>query len=216
VAFLLLAVPAAALEVPETRLSLEVSAPLPPGFVAAALPPRFVLLEDGRVFTGGTSRMAAGRLEKDEVKELEKRLEQVRKLPGLGQSIAFGDAPAPRSRLQAPRDRIDVVVTGDPASAPAALQPLAALVRDLLAFHHPSLRPYEPSAYAVLAREAPLPGGCRSWSLPVPLADAVAGGRTVESKDAHGWPTGAAPAAVCDGERRFVIALRPLLPGERP
>jgi len=38
----------------------------------------------------------------------------------------------------------------------------------------------------------------------------------VSASEAHDWPTGAAPAAVCDGDRRFVVTLRPLLPGERP
>ena len=107
-------------EVPGALLTLEVSAPLPAGFVVSALPPRFVLLEDGQVFVGGASSVGAGRLDKAEVKALEERLALVRKLPGLGSTIAFGGALAPRSHLLAPKSKLDVVATGDPASAPPA------------------------------------------------------------------------------------------------
>ena len=55
-------------EVPGALLTLEVSAPLPAGFVVSALPPRFVLLEDGQVFVAGASSVGAGRLDKAEVK----------------------------------------------------------------------------------------------------------------------------------------------------
>ncbi len=208
--------PNEAAEAPEVLLTLEVSGPLPTGYVASALPPRFVLLEDGQVFVGGTSQLAAGRLDKAEVKAFEQRLAALRKLPGLGRTIAFGGAPAPRSHLQAPKSKLDVVTTGDSAAAPPGLRPLATLVRDLSSFHHPSLRPYEPAAFLLLVKEGPLLGGCRPWSLPVPLAEALAGPRAVSASEAHDWPTGATPAAVCDGDRRFVVSLRPLLPGERP
>src|SRR5438309_764640 len=114
-------------EVPGALLTLEVSGPLPAGFVASALPPRFVLLEDGQVFVGGATLVGAGRLDKAEVKALEERLALVRKLPGLGGTIAFGSAPAPRSRLLAPKSKLDVVATGDPASSAPALRPLANL-----------------------------------------------------------------------------------------
>src|SRR5882724_6898042 len=203
-------------EVPGALVTLEVATPLPLGYVPSALPSRFVLLEDGHVFVGGTSQMAAGRLDKAEVQSLEQRLLLVRKLPGLAAVIAFGDAPSPRFHLRATRSKLDLVVTGDPAAGPPALRPLAALLRDLSTFHHSSLRLYEPASFLLEAREAPLVGGCRPWRLPVPLADALAGPRTVDARTASDWPTGSLPAAVCDGDRRFVVTLRPLLPGERP
>jgi hypothetical protein len=59
-------------------------------------------------------------------------------------------------------------------------------------------------------------GGCRPWRQTVPLAEVLAGPRTVDARSAYDWPTGALPAAVCDGDRRYVVTLRPLLPGERP
>ena len=49
-----------------------------------------------------------------------------------------------------------------------------------------------------------------------PGAEAVSGPRAVGASDAFDWPSGAVPAAVCEGERRFVVTLRPLVPGERP
>lgn len=207
---------AGAAEVPDMLLTLEVTAPMRAGFEPSALPPRFVLFEDGQVFVGGTSEMAAGRLDKAEVRALERRLDALRKRPGLGGPIVLGSGASPRFRLQAPRKKVDVVVTGDPAAAPSALRPLAAFLGELSSFHHPSLRPYEPATLALTVREAPLPGGCRGWTLPVPLAEALAGPRAVAASEAHEWPRGAVPAAVCDGDRRFVVTLRPLLPGERP
>ncbi len=106
-------------EVPGALVTLEVATPLPLGYVPSALPSRFVLLEDGHVFVGGTSQMAAGRLDKAEVQSLEQRLLLVRKLPGLAAVIAFGDAPSPRFHLRATRSKLDLVVTGDPAAGRA-------------------------------------------------------------------------------------------------
>ncbi|HSD28854.1 MAG TPA: hypothetical protein VLL75_16250, partial [Vicinamibacteria bacterium] len=102
--------------------------------------------------------------------------------------------------------------------------PLASLLADLLRHHHPSLRPYQPTSYAMTVREARLVAGCRAWGFAFPVAEALAGPRAVTAEEAKGWPTGARPASVCvDGagasagaSRRYVVALRPLLPGERP
>ena len=108
------------------------------------------------------------------------------------------------------------MVTGDPAGAAPGQQPLAALIKDLAAFSHPSLRPYEPGHYALSAKEGTLPGGCRPWTLRFAPGDAVAAPRQVDAQTAVGWPTGATPASVCAGEKRYVVTLRPLLPGEKP
>ena len=149
------------------------AAPGTPGSDPAAAPPRFVLLKDGQVFAGGTERIEAGRLEKGEASALEKRAEAVRKLPGISSSpVALGGDPSRTMRLRLPEERVDVVATGDPAQAPPALGPLASLLSDLLSFHHPSLRPYEPTSYAMTVREARLAGGCRTW----PFAFSIAAG----------------------------------------
>jgi hypothetical protein len=65
-------------------------------------------------------------------------------------------------------------------------------------------------------REARLAGGCRAWSFSFPIAEALAGPRAVPAADAAGWPTGAMPALVCVDDRRYLVTLRPLLPGETP
>jgi hypothetical protein len=209
--------PSRAADAPEAILVLEVAVPPTLGTVPAAAPRRFVLLGDGQVFAGGTSRIAAGRLGKEEVRALEDRVALVRKLPGLGSSISFGEPATLRFRLQVGKGKpLDLAMAGDPARASPGLAPLVSLVQDLAAFSHPSLRPYEPAHYALSAQEGTLAGGCRPWTLPVTPGDAVAGARSIDAQAAIGWPTGATPASVCVGEKRYVVALRPLLPGDRP
>jgi hypothetical protein len=204
-------------EVPGTLLVLEVATPPTLGTLPAAAPRRLVLLEDGRVFVGGTSRVAAGQLSKEETRALEDRVALVRRLPGLGSSIAFAEPATPRYRLQVVKGKpLDLVMTGDPARASAGLAPLVSLVQDLASFAHPSLRPFEPAHYAITAQEGTLAGGCRPWTFPLTPSDAVSGGRSIDAQAASGWPTGATPASVCAGEKRYVVALRPLLPGEKP
>jgi hypothetical protein len=70
---------------------------------------------------------------------------------------------------------LDLRITGDPGSASAALRPLAALLERLLRFDHPSLRPYVEASFALLAREATHPGGCRLWTLTATPAEAASG-----------------------------------------
>jgi hypothetical protein len=207
---------AGASEIPGAVIVLE-AAPGTPGSDPAGAPPRFVLLKDGQVFVGGTSLVEAGRLEKSEAQALAKRAAALRKLPGMGAPVAFGGAPDRAYRLSVLEgDPLEIVATGDPARAPVATLPLATLVAELERFRHPTLRPYAPASYALSVREAKLAGGCRTWTLPVPLADALAGGRSVAALDAASWPTGALPASVCVDERRYSVTLRPLLPGEHP
>jgi hypothetical protein len=120
-------------------------------------------------------------------------------------------------RLLFPRERpSEISVTGDPAAAPASLAPLASLLSDLLSFHHPSLRPYTPTAFAMTVREGRLRGGCRPWRFVFPIEEALAGPRVLSAVDASDWAQGAIPASVCVDDRRYVVTLRPLLPGESP
>jgi hypothetical protein len=174
------------------------------------------MLDDGQVFVGGTSRLAAGRLSAPEKKELERRVAEVRKLPGLTGAVTLGPGNV-RRRLFLRKGRpLDAVLTGDPAGAPASLKPLAALVESLAGFQHPSLKPYEPSSYAMSAKEGELPGGCRPWNRPEPLDTAVFAPRVLPAAGFGDWPTGATPASVCLGDKKYVVTFRPLLPGERP
>jgi len=203
-------------EVPEATLVLEATVGVPATLPSGA-PPRFLLRRDNSVFVGGSDQIYSGLLSKDEVKALERRVKDLRKAGILGPSVSFGDDTTKRFRLRLLEDAArDVVITGDPATAPPELQALALLVSDLARFDHPSLRPWPPAEYAVSAREGVLVGGCREWFLPVPFDDVLAGPRRLAADDAERWPKGANPASVCWEGRRYVVTLRPLLPGEQP
>jgi hypothetical protein len=213
---LVAALPAPAGDIPEAAIVLEAT-PGTPGSDPSTAPPRFVLLKDGQVFVGGTARLEAGRLEKREASVFLKRAEAVRKLPGLSPTVSLGGDPTRTVRLRLLDGKpLEVVVTGDPTAGPPALAPLAALLVDLLRFDHPSLRPYAPTSYVLAVREGRLVGGCRAWGFAFPIAQALAAPPTVSAAEASGWPTGGFPASVCADDRRYVVTLRPLLPGERP
>lgn len=213
---LLLLAPSAAAEVADAEILLEVSQVTLPHQVAAAQPVRFLLTREREVFIGGSQHLLSARLEKDDLRRVESLAKRVRKLKGLGETVSLGPGSG-EYRLYLRRGRPPrLVASGDPERASAALRPLADLILALERFYHPALRPYAPTSYAVVAREAPLSGGCRAWTLPLPLAEALAGGRSVAPQQLVGWPTGADPAAVCADGRRFVVAFRPLVPGERP
>lgn len=213
-AALVAASPAAAQDL---YLSLEAALPDRPDLVAEGAPRRLVLLEDGSLYVGGTQHVAAGRLDKSELKEIGKRLDKLRKgTPGLGGSVSFGPGTQRQRLVVAKGKPIDVVVTGDPAQAPPELRLLAGLVADLAAYQHPSLRPYRPAFYALRAREETLPGGCREWTFPISAEQAVAAAQPLAAAEAAGWPSGAQVASACVGDKRYAVTLRPLLPWEKP
>ena len=223
--------PLGAGEIPGAVLVLEI-APGTPGSDPSGAPPRFVLMKDARVFVGGSSVLETGRLEKSEAQALQKRASALRKIPGIGSGISFGGADVSPLRLRLlEAEPLEIVANGlppqvgpnlaagDPAAPPAVpapLAPLATLLQDLAHFDHPSLRPYAPASYSLTVREARLVGGCRAWSFPFPLGEALAAPRSLAAVEALGWPTGAMPASVCADDRRYVVTLRPLLPDERP
>jgi hypothetical protein len=208
--------PAGAAELSGEALVLEAVTPYAPGQVWSAAPPRFVLLEDGQVFVGGSTGLLAGRLEKDEVKALESELDALRKATNVGSSVVFGDGEQ-RFRLRASKGKgLDLVATGDPAKANATLRPLAAFIARLAAFEHPGLKPYAATAYLVSAKEGASAGGCRAWNLPVSPSEITTGARTIPAAALETWIGGVFPTAACVGERRYVVTLRPLLPGEKP
>jgi hypothetical protein len=218
VGLLLLAAPASARagELQDAVLVLQAS-PGTPGAEKTAAPVRFALLKDGRVFVGGTSVVEAGQLERREASALRKQAENLTRLAGFSEAISLeGDASrSVRLRLLEGR-RFDLTVTGDLGTARGTLAPVASFLSDLMGFDHPSLRPFVPARYGLGVREATLVGGCRSWAFSVPIADALGGRNTVPASEAEGWPTGALPASVCVGNRRYVVTLRPMLPGEQP
>lgn len=209
---------AAAGEVRSAVAVLEVLTRALPHHVPESAPVRFALLEDGQVFVGGSRSLFAGKLSSREVRDLEKQLADVRKVPGLGGAIATGPGDGRRRlRLFKGGRPLDVTVTGDLAGVRPEVRPLATLLSDLERFWHPSLRPYEPQTYALSAREGTLRGGCRRWRAETPsVAESVFAPVAVPAAVAAGWPTGAAPASVCAGDRTYVVTLRPLLPVEQP
>ena len=203
-------------DVPGAAIVLEAD-PGPPGSDPTGAPPRFVLMKDGQVFVGGTAHVEVGRLDKAESSALLKRADAVRRLRGLSSPVSLGGEASRTLRLRLLDGKpLELVVKGDPEEASPALAPLATLLADLLRYHHPSLRPYAPASYAMAAREARLVGGCRAWGFTFPITEALAAPRAVPAEEAKGWPTGARPASVCVDGHRFVVTLRPLLPGERP
>ncbi|MFS8068621.1 MAG: hypothetical protein ACMG6S_19865 [Byssovorax sp.] len=211
----MMATPAAA-EIPKAVVILESRSAALPGQVPEAAPPRFVLLEDGQVYVGGTHDLVTARLAGRDLKDLERRISDVRKLPAIAGVITVGPGTAVRRLYLGKGRALDIRIEGDLHAAPPALRPLADLVLDLERFHHPALRPYAPAQLALHAEEGSLPGGCRPWNRPEPIEGSVFAPQVVNAADFAAWPTGAAPASVCAGDRRFVVTLRPLLPGEKP
>jgi hypothetical protein len=205
-----------AADVPGAIAVLEVEAPTIPGHVADGAPLRFVLMEKGQVFVGGSSEVAAGQLSSSELKALEKRLTDVRKLPGIASTVALGGGTRRHHLIVRKGRPLDVTITGEPADAPPPLKPLAALLEELSSFDHPSLRRWAPENYALRAREGKLPGGCRAWPYEEALAGTDFAPRTVPAAQAQYWPTGTAAASVCQGDKSWIVTLRPLLPGETP
>jgi len=198
-------------------LTLEGGIAPAPGLAPAVAPRLLQVFDDGTFYIGGTQHLATGRLEKGELKAIEKRLEKIRKQqPGLAASVAFGAGPQKYRLVVAKGKPLEVTTTGDPDLAPFNLRLLAALVADLASFSHPSLHPYHPAFYALRAQEGRLAGGCRYWSFPVSLELSLAAPQPVSAAAAGDWPTGAVAASVCANDKSYVVTLRPLLPGERP
>jgi hypothetical protein len=210
----------------EGALLMIEAAPGTPGSEPQGAPPRFALLEDGQVFVGGTSSLETTRLSKDELQPLRKRIEAVRKAverngppsPDPGASairVRFLGVRPVEALLDSSRLNVRLPTAGG-AVPPPALQQLEALVGDLLRYDHPGLVRYGPASYALSAQRRALVGGCRPWTLAFRIEDALAAPVAVYARDVVGWPTGAMPASVCVDDKRFVVTLRPLLPGERP
>jgi hypothetical protein len=205
-----------AAEIPKALVVLERLSGPAPGGVGDGVPPRFVLLEDGQVFVGGSRELLTAKLAGGELKALERRISDVRKLPGLAGSLTLGPGET-KHRLLLRRGRpIQMTLTGDPAQSPPALRALGDLLVDLPRFDTPGLRPYQPTHFAVSAREGTLAGGCREWPFPDPPDRLAFAPRVMAAADVRGWPSGSTPASVCANDKTYVVTLRPLLPGETP
>ena len=203
-------------EIPKAAVVLERLSGAPPGGAPEGIPPCFVLLEDGQVFVAGSSQVLTGKLAGGELKALERRIADARKLPGLTGTVTLGPGDV-KHRLLLRRGRpIQMNITGDPAQSEPALRPLGDLLVDLPRFDAPGLKPYQPTHYAMSAREGTLAGGCRPWPFPDPPDRMAFVPRVVAAAEVRGWPSGATPASVCANDKTYVVTLRPLLPGETP
>jgi hypothetical protein len=205
--------------IPNAIVVME-AAPGTPGSDPAFAPPRFALLKDGQAFVGGTSRLETVRLEKGELSALRRRVDAARKAIGRSPAVKLGDG-GPAVRLRFGEEEAVEVSLGREPSLPAAPraepEPVSALVLELLSWRHAGLVPYAPQSFAMTLREGALAGGCRPWSFTPSIAEARSATRVVPAEQAQGWPTGALPASVCGpDDRRYVLTLRPLLPGEQP
>jgi hypothetical protein len=180
-----------------------------------AAPPRFVLLEDGRFFVGGSSAIASGQLDGNEHKSLRKMVESILKRKDLAANIELG--PGETQYRLAFRKGEPITATGDPRNAPyGAARDVARLVLTLLEFDHVTLTPIEPEQLLLIVHQGEdLRGGCRPWTLPVTPLDALPAPRLVNASDVVGWPRGSTPASVCAQGKLYVVGLRPLLPVER-
>jgi hypothetical protein len=206
----------AAADAPSTVLELRASTPFAPLQDWSGAPPRFVLMDDGQVFVGGSKELFAGQLEKEEVRAFESQADAVRKMPGLAAVVSFAEGEEPSFHLRGGKGKpLDVRATGDPAKAGPALRPLADLLDKLLRFDHASLRPMAPTSFALQAREGVRRGGCRIWTLQVTPREAAAG-TSVPASALESWVGGVYPTSVCVGDKTYEVVLRPQFPGERP
>lgn len=203
-------------EVVGALIQLETFTPFRADQSPEAAPVRFALMADGKLFVGGSAVVFEGLLDKKEIKELERQADAVRKLKGLAADVRWGgEGAAYRLRLGGKKPLV-IAAQGDPAQAPAAQRPLAALVARLADFIHPSLRFHRPTAFWVRGREQALAGGCKPWTLPLPLEQVTGAGAGATWEQLRDWPHGADPASVCVGDRRYAVWFKPLLPGEQP
>jgi hypothetical protein len=201
----------------EMVVALYVSGPVEPGVAPEAMPPRFALMEDGTAYVGGTSAVAVRRLEKREIKDIEKDIDRIRKIPGLATRVDLGPGSDRSYRIVVRQGKpLDLTAVGDTGTASPAFSPIVSLIVRLADVSGREMPPYSPTSYLLSAREETLAGGCRRWTFPAPLAQVLAAPQVVAASAADSWPTGGTLASVCDGGKHYSVSLKPLLPGEQP
>jgi hypothetical protein len=184
------------------------------------VPPRFVLLTDGSVFVGGRREVLRGFLDKTEMQSLSTQIDLALRALGKGatppNTLTTGDGPATFRFSVLAGTPLQIVIMGDlqaPASVKTPTSQLTDFIRRVANFRHPSLKPWEPEQFAMIAKEKTLPGGCRTTK-GLPAID-LAAETVVAASVTYGFSTGPDVAQVCDGVKRYAIVFRPLIPGER-
>jgi hypothetical protein len=214
--------PGLAGEVSNAVVTLEVIEPAADWREAGAAPMRFALLDKGRVYVGGSARLATGVLEDRERKELEKRVERLAKQKGglsateprgPGGELRLGPGET-RHRLQLPKRGVVFLAAGAPEGASGELRLLGELIEQLRDFDHHSLVEWTPLEFLLSVTRRTLPGGCRPWRMELDPESLLRRPVTIPSGAAPDWPTGAVPTSACLGDQRFAVTLRPLVPGE--
>ena len=67
----------------------------------------------------------------------------------------------------------------------------------------------------MIVRLKTLPGGCRTAKGLPSLSQSVSGDVPVPETVTRGFPTGPDMSQVCDGEKRYTVVFRPVIPGAR-
>lgn len=194
--------------------------PMSPRESFDGVPSRFILMTDGSVYVGGRREYLRGFLDRVEMQDVSTRLDLALKAlgkAGAPKSVSLGDGPAVFRLSSVLGVQFHTYVMGGLDGTPAAPTSmlLVDFIRRLAAFRHPSLRPFDPAQFAMIAREKTLPGGCRDRGALPPLATLPADELVVGERLTHGFPTGPEMAQVCEGSKRFTVVFRPLVPGER-
>ncbi len=209
-----IAPPLAAAGPAEALVVLRVTPPSTLDRLYTSAPLRFALLKGGQFYIGGTTTMASGLLTDRERKDLEKRTKKVLKLKDVAAEVRLGPGETRYELTLGDKTPRSFVAVGDPAAAPASLRELGSLIETLAAFDHVAIRPYAPQRFALSARVGGLPGGCRAWTFARSLEAVLAAPSVVSAGAARSWPWGVSAASVCHEGKRYVVTLRPLVPGE--
>jgi hypothetical protein len=203
---LALAAPAYAALPPNTVVALYVAGLPATGEIADGAPPRFVLLEDGRVFVGGTSTVSSAKLSGKDLKPVNEPLSRARKVGARPGTVTLG--PGTQQYRLVRKGQPDVLTQGDPARAAGTDRPLGVLIDAMLAFDHPALRPLVPESYLASLRPDALPGGCREWHLPVKPADLKTRPAVVPASSVVGSGVGVRSGSALHGDAAAAAARR--------
>ena len=164
----------AAAEIPRAVVVLESPVAPLPGQVAEAAPPRFVLLEDGQVFVGGTHGLATAKLSSAEHEGPRPPPHRPAQEPRRSRAWSRSDPGRRCGALILRKGRpLEAKIEGDPAAAPPGAEAAGrhgARAGDL---PPPGLRPYTPAFFALVrAGGQRCPAAAASGSSSSPSTDA--------------------------------------------
>ena len=186
-----------------------------PGHVGASAPVRFVLLENGQIYVGGTSESRSGssrRPSRRPSRSASATCGSCRASAARSRSGRAGARPPDRAQGAAARHGGD----GRFADAPAPLKPLAALLASSRRSTTRACSRWKPRAYALRAREGKLPGGCRPWPFEEPLTGLSSRRASCPPTSVHTGRRAPRPLRSAPGDKSWIVTFRPLAPDETP